>query len=118
MKHGIALLLAGGALAATPFAMATPAPAAPGLTIDSTASTPDPSAPQAALLLAGADSDEGGWLWLADDGSDDDSSGDDDCDPVKDPTCAQAGNAAPAGKVAPPKNGLFTDGTAPVVKSN
>ena len=29
-----------------------------------------------------------------------------------------AGNAAKAGTVAPPKNGLFTDGTAPVVKSN
>ncbi|MFX0546602.1 PepSY domain-containing protein [Roseovarius sp. S1116L3] len=29
-----------------------------------------------------------------------------------------AGNAAPAGSVAPPKNGLFGDGAAPKVNSN
>lgn len=114
MKTTFALLLAGGALAATQAGAATPfaAPAAAhGMAIDSAA------APEV-VLLAGSDSDEGGWLWLAEDDEDDDSSGEDDCDPVKDPSCAQGGNAAPAGKVAPPKNGLFTDGTAPVVKSN
>lgn len=116
MKTTFALLLASGALAATQAGAATAfaAPvAAHGMAIDSTA-----PAPETAVLLAGSDSDEGGWLWLAEDDEDDDSSGEDDCDPVKDPSCAQGGNAAPAGKVAPPKNGLFTDGTAPVVKSN
>jgi hypothetical protein len=51
-----------------------------------------------------------------DDSEDDD---DDDCED-EDDACATraAGNAAPAGTVAPPKNGLFTNGTAPVVKSN
>jgi hypothetical protein len=29
-----------------------------------------------------------------------------------------AGKAAPAGTFAPPQNGLFTNGTAPQVKSN
>lgn len=74
------------------------------------------------------DDDEGGsWFWSTGGGSDDGNgggsgegngggSGSDDCN-MNDPACA-AGNAAPAGTVAPPKNGLFTDGTAPVVKSN
>ena len=37
-----------------------------------------------------------------------------------DPGCLTQGrgNAAPAGSIAPPKNGLFTDGTVPQVKSN
>ena len=49
-----------------------------------------------------------------------DSDDDDDCEEEDDDDCAAApnGNAAKAGTVAPPKNGLFTDGTAPVVKSN
>ncbi len=44
--------------------------------------------------------------------ADEEGGGGDDC-----PSGA-AGNAAKAGTVAPPKNGLFTNGTAPVVKSN
>jgi hypothetical protein len=51
----------------------------------------------------------------ADDGVNDDCEGEDDED-----NCAAAttGNAPKADIVAPPRNGLFTDGTAPVVKSN
>ncbi|GAB1479941.1 hypothetical protein MASR2M74_25110 [Paracoccaceae bacterium] len=77
------------------------------------------AAPGAALTLIDDNEDEsGGWLWS---GSDDDE--DDDCEEDDDEgedVCAAgaAGNAAKAGTVAPPKNGLFTDGTAPVVKSN
>ena len=65
------------------------------------------------------DGEDGGWLWSNGDGSDDGNGGGSDSDDCNqdDPACA-AGNAAPAGTVAPPRNGLFTDGSAPVVKSN
>jgi hypothetical protein len=67
------------------------------------------------------DDDEGedGWLSSSDDEGDDDDDGDcaaedddDDC------ASATTGNASKVGTTAPPRNGLFTDGTAPVVKSN
>lgn len=69
------------------------------------------------LIDGDGDENEGGRSWsLSDDEEDDDDCEDDDegegC------VTGAAGNAAKAGTVAPPKNGLFTDGTAPVVKSN
>ncbi len=77
-------------------------------------------APAATLTLIDDDGEEGegGWFWsLAGDDDEDDCEGegeddDDGCAP------AAAGNAAKAGTVAPPQNGLFTNGTAPVVQSN
>jgi hypothetical protein len=78
-------------------------------------------APDSMLILIDDDGDdddeEGGRLSSSDDGDDDD----DDCEGEDDEdNCASAttGNASKAGIVAPPRNGLFTDGTAPVVKSN
>ena len=67
----------------------------------------------------GDDDVEGGWFWPKSHDDDDDDEGDDDCQ-KHDEACAAgtAGNAAKAGTVAPPKNGLFTNGTAPVVQSN
>jgi hypothetical protein len=79
------------------------------------------NAPGAPLTLIDDDGDEGEgrWFWSQsgdDDGDDceeaDDDEGGDDC------SAGAAGNAAKAGTAPPPKNGLFTDGTAPVVKSN
>lgn len=67
------------------------------------------------VLVADDEGDEdGGWLSFGDD----DSSGD-DCDPEEE-TCPAtgSGNAAPAGTVAPPANGLFGDGKAPVASTN
>jgi hypothetical protein len=61
----------------------------------------------------------GGRLSSSDDEDDDDD--DDDCEGEdEEDNCASAtpGNASKVGTVAPPRNGLFTDGTAPVVKSN
>lgn len=60
------------------------------------------------------DEEDGGWLSF---GNDDSSS--DDCDPEEE-TCPAtgSGNAAPAGTVAPPANGLFGDGKAPTASSN
>lgn len=80
-------------------------------------------APDEPLTLIDDEGDdgEGRWLWsLSGDNDDDDDceddegggEGGDDC------TAGAAGNAAKAGTAPPPKNGLFTDGTSPVVKSN
>jgi hypothetical protein len=78
-------------------------------------------APDSTLILIDDDGDEdeqeGGWLSSSDDEDDDD----DDCEAEDDEDdCASAttGNASKAGTTAPPRNGLFTTGTAPVVKSN
>lgn len=74
----------------------------------------DPDA-KLTLIDSDDDDDEGGWLWPKSHDDDDD----DDCE-EDDGDCAAGpnGNAAKAGTVAPPKNGHFTDGTAPLVKSN
>jgi hypothetical protein len=75
------------------------------------------SAPGADLTLIDDDEDEdGGWPWSSSD--DDDACEDDDDEGGDDCTAGAVGNAAKAGSAPPPKNGLFTDGTAPVVKSN
>jgi len=91
--------------------------------------TPDPSlaprtAPSAALTLIDDDGDEGegGWFWSLSHDDDDNGDDDDDCEDEHDGgnNCASgaASNAAKAGTAPPPNNGLFTDGTAPVVTSN
>ncbi len=90
--------------------------------------TPDPSlaprtAPSAALtLIDDGDEGEGGWFWSLSHDDDDNGDDDDDCEDEHDGgnNCASgaASNAAKAGTAPPPNNGLFTDGTAPVVTSN
>ena len=123
MKLALALLMMTSALGAGSVAFA----GAPGRNL-----MPDPEVvglvagqmPDSALILIDDDGDEdedeneGGWLWSSDDDDDDDEDG--DCDAEDDDDCAPAttGNASKPGTVAPPRNGLFTDGTAPVVKSN
>jgi hypothetical protein len=91
-----------------------------GLTLGAAnVSMPDQNAPNGAITLVDGD-EEGGWIWQWGE-DDDDEDEDDDCeDDDDDDNCATgaAGNAAKAGTVAPPQNGLFTNGTAPVVKSN
>lgn len=120
MKQAIALLLAGSAisLAGAAFAGAAPAGAHAFIFEGPAAGTDN------RLLRVSGDDDEGegegeGWFWS---GSDEGGSDDDDCedDDEDEGGCAAgaAGNAAPAGSVAPPKNGLFTDGTTPQVKTN
>lgn len=120
MKLALALLMMTSALGPGSVALA----AAPGRNL-----MPDPEVvgltagqmPDSALILIDDDGDEdegeGGWLWSSDDDDDDE---DGDCEAEDDDDCAPAttGNASKAGTVAPPRNGLFTDGTAPVVKSN
>ena len=114
MKHALALLLIGTALGTSPAAFAgTQGPSA----------LLHPAAElEARLTLIDSDDDDdddtGGWFWPKSRGDYDDD--DDDCEEEDDDDCEAGtnGNAAKAGTVAPPKNGLFTDGTAPVVKSN
>jgi hypothetical protein len=121
MKQVVALVLAGSALVAGPDAQAANAPVAEhGFAYEAPMAAAGPSL---APLRVSEDGEEGSWFWSngGGSGSGDDNGGDsDDCTAADDPSCAQggAGNAAPAGTVAPPQNGLFTNGTAPQVKSN
>jgi hypothetical protein len=101
------------ALAAAPGRNLMPAPKVVGQSAD--------QAPDSMLILIDDDGDDdegkGGRLSSSDDEDDDD----DDCEGEDDEdNCASAttGNASKAGTVAPPRNGLFTTGTAPVVESN
>ncbi len=70
------------------------------------------------------DKDESVWFWSeSDDDRDaceDANLGGDEGEDESDSTCAigVTGNAANSGTVAPPQNGLFTDGIAPVVTTN
>ena len=127
MKLALALLMMTSALGTGSAALA----AAPGRNL-----MPDPEVvgltagqmPDSTLILIdddgdedeGEDEGEGGWLSSSDDEDDDDDDEDGECEAEDDDDCAPAttGNASKAGTVAPPRNGLFTDGTAPVVKSN
>ena len=123
MKQVFALVLAGSALIAGQNALAATAPvAAHGFAFDAPMAATGPSLPP---TLVSDDGEEGTWFLSngGGSGSGDDNgggSGSDDCNADDDPSCALggAGNAAPAGTVAPPQNGLFTNGTAPQVKSN
>lgn len=132
MKLVYALLLMSTTLGAGSAAFA----AGQGLSHVPDASLASRSVPDAALILIDGDGGEedgeeddegeGGWFWsLLEDGHADDDDCEDDVEDDEgeddeDDECASgaAGNAAKAGTVAPPQNGLFTDGTAPVVKSN
>jgi hypothetical protein len=107
MKLPLTLILLGSTMAAAQ----SPVPPTPPAVHARMAS--DVGAP---LILVADDEDheDSGWLSFGDD----DSSGD-DCDPEEE-TCpaSGSGNAAPAGTVAPPANGLFGDGKAPVASTN
>lgn len=107
MKLPLTLILLGSTLSAgaqTP--MAPPPP-----TVQSQ-SVRDLGSP--VLLVSEDDDEEAGWLSFGDD----DSSGE-DCDKdEEDCPTAGRGNAAPAGTVAPPANGLFGDGKAPKASTN
>jgi hypothetical protein len=122
MKRGFALLLISTALGAGSAAFA----AGQGLSLCPDASLMSRPAPDTALTLIdddgaeGDDEGEGGWFWSQSEDDDEDED-DDDCNEGDDDDgCAagSAGNAAKAGTVPPPQNGLFTNGTAPVAKSN
>lgn len=112
IKLALALLLIGTTLGTSPAAFA-------GRQGQSALLHPA-AEPGAALTLIDSDDDDdddkGGWLWPKSRGDDDD----DDCEEEDDDDCEAGanGSAAKAGTVAPPKNGLFTNGTAPLVKSN
>jgi hypothetical protein len=80
-------------------------------------------APGSLLTLVDDDGDDGqgGPLPSPDAGGDDDDDDDGDCageDGEDDCAAATSGPGSKAGTAAPPRNGLFTNGTAPVVKSN
>lgn len=125
MKLALALLMMTSALGAGSVAFA----GAPGRNL-----MPDPEVvgltagqmPDSTLILIDDDGDEdedeneGGGLWSSDDVDDDDDDEDGECEAEDDDDCTPATtvNASKPGTVAPPRNGLFTDGTAPVVKSN
>lgn len=116
MRLAIALLLMTTSLGAGSAALA----AGQGATRAPDTGIPHPTVPGTDLTLIDSDEDEdeGGWLWF---GSDDDTAcaaEDDDDEGGNGCAAGAAGNPARAGTVPPPKNGLFTDGTAPVVKSN
>jgi len=129
MKTTFALLLmttaigaATGAVAAVPPLVTGPV----GVVADGAA------APDAGLTQVSDDDENGSWFWPASNGggSDDSNGGgsgsgggnDDECEDDDEGGAAcgvgGAGNAAPAGTVAPPSNGLFTKGTAPTVTTN
>jgi hypothetical protein len=135
MKLALALVLMSTALGTGTVALAAgqrhvlmPDPAAVGLRMG--------PAPDGVLTLVddddddeGEDDDEGGWLSSSDDDDDDEAEGDDDDDGDTDKECssddgdddcpaASTPNASKAGTVAPPRNGLFTEGTAPAVTLN
>jgi hypothetical protein len=113
MKLAFALLLMSTTLGAGSATFA----AGQGLSLFPDASLASRPAPDAALTLIddeGEENDdegEGGWFWSL--SGDDDEEDDDD-----DRAAGGIGNAAKAGSAPPPQNGLFTNGTAPVVKSN
>ena len=121
MKLALALILMTTALGAGTVALAA-APARNLLPAPGVADQWAEQAPDSTLTLVDDDGDDdddddGGWLSSSDDEDDDDG----DCEAEEDDDdCASAttGNASKAGATAPPRNGLFTDGTAPVVKSN
>ena len=115
MKLALALLLIGTTLGTGPAAFAV----GQGLPASAHAVLHPAAEPGATLTLIDSDDDDkAGWLWPK---SHDDDEDDDDCDENgdEDDNCKEgAANIAKPGTVAPPKNGLFTDGTAPMVKSN
>lgn len=123
MKRAFALLLMTTGLCAGLGAGSAVLAAGQGLPLRpdaSLASRPGQGAP-VTLIDDDGDEGEGSWIWSLsddDDDDDDDCEEDDDDEGGDDCSAGAAGNAAKAGTAPPPKNGLFTKGTAPVVKSN
>jgi hypothetical protein len=120
MKLALTLLLIGTSLGTGPAAFAADQslPLAPRAVLYPGA---EPGPMQTLIDADKDDDDEGGWFWPKSDDDDDEDDEDDDCEEDDDEDDCEAGavgNTAKPGTVAPPKNGLFTDGTAPVVKSN
>lgn len=124
MRQAITLLLLAGSAAS--LACAAFAGSAPGPAPAVGAETAIPEAPVAGLwrISGDGDEDEEGWVFLGSSErmSEGNEEGREDCDDddEDDGGCAAggAGNPAPAGSVAPPKNGLFTNGTVPQAKTN
>jgi hypothetical protein len=113
MKLAFVLLLMTTTLGAGSAALS----AGQGRSLTARAGLPHRTAPGADLTLIDDDEEEdGGWVRSSSDDSDD--CEDDDDEGGGGCTAGTAGDAAKAGMAPPPKNGLFTDGTAPVVKSN
>jgi hypothetical protein len=119
MKLTFALLLMTTALGADLAAGSAVFAAGRGQPLKPDASQTFQPGPGAALTLIDDDGEEseGGWFWSLSDGDNDDDECEDD-ESREDCADAASGNAAKSGTVAPPQNGLFTSGTAPVVKSN
>ena len=123
MKKSLALLIATTGITAV---LAMPAWSAVQASLDFTA--------KAAELTSQVLQDTSNLIYVSDNDDDDDDNGrrrskhddddegegddddGDDCD--DDQTCSGAANPAPAGNVAPPKNGLFGDGKGPKVDVN
>lgn len=123
MKRAFALLLMTTGLCAGLGAGSAVLAAGQGLPLRPDASLTSRPGPGAPLTLIDDDGDEGegGWIRSKSDDDDDDNDAceeDDDDEGGDDCSAGAAGNAAKPGTIAPPKNGLFTDGTAPVVNSN
>ncbi len=109
MKLPLTLILLGSAMA-TAAAAQGPVPATPPSA--HARAIGDLAAPL--LQVSDDEDDDNGWFSFGDDGSDEA-----DCDEdEEDCPTAGRGNAAPAGTVAPPANGLFGDGKAPVASTN
>ena len=121
MKQALALILAGSTFGLASEAMAGGSvPAVHRFVFEGPGAQGDGSE-RALRVSDDGDEDGGGWLWRGNGGGSGSGEGNgggssDDCN-SDDPAC-MAGNAAPAGTVAPPKNGLFTDGTAPRAVTN
>lgn len=129
MKTTFALLLMTTAISAATGAMAmVPQPVTGPLVPEAERA----AAPQASMTQISDDAEDGSWFWPASDGdgSDDGNGNGSSSDGGSDDACAEddegeaacalrgAGNAAPAGTVAPPSNGLFTKGTQPTAATN
>ena len=125
MKHAIAIVLLGTTLIAGSALLAAGPGGAVLMRAAEAGLAADPVT-DGALILADGDEDgegddedgDGGWFWSSE-GDDED----EDCDAEEegeeqDEGCVPEKSAAPAGPASPPRNGLFTDGTAPSVKSN
>ena len=115
MKKTLTLLLASTALTA---AIGAPAWSAIRVPSDAdlrpVAAVCDDARQSMPLVLASDDGDDG------DDDDDDDYDDEDDDEDDEDDDNGRSGarNPAPAGTVAPPQNGLFGNGTPPLVKMN
>lgn len=119
MRKTLALLVASTALTAAAglpawSALRTPSDGAirsPGTVADHGQDAPP-------IVLASDDDDDDDRRFLRASRNGDDEDDDDDCDDDDDDCRGGAGNPAPAGTVAPPRNGLFGNGAPPRVGVN